>query len=74
VVIVPEEIDFEVNVDKVFRVSEKMLNFLMRRTKNQAEAYAVLLIIKKFFDQHGFKEEEFEPLLVGLEELDGKLE
>jgi hypothetical protein len=71
VINIPENIDVPVDVSKIARISQKMFDLLMRRTKKPYEAYAVLLILKKSFEEEmGFNEEGFKPLLDNFKRLD----
>ena len=69
-IIIPKKHDLSLDVDKILRVSQNMFRGLTRKTRTAYEAYAILLIFKMGFDEFGFKEDDFIPLLFELKRLD----
>lgn len=63
-IIIPKNVDVPLDINKISRIGKKILDLLMRKTKNPHEAYAILLILKTIIEKEmGFNEEDFKPLI-----------
>ena len=63
-IIIPKNVDVPLDVNKMSRLGKKIIDLLMRKTKNPVEAYAILLILKTIIEEEmGFNEEDFKSLI-----------